>query len=263
MDLGLKGKSIIVTAASKGLGKATALEYAREGAHVLIASRDETQLQQTVEEIKQESENPNIQYIVCDVKKPTDIQQMVQAAVDWNGTVDVLINNAGGPPAGTFDQFSDEDWQHAFELNLLSVIRSVREVLPYMKKQGHGHIVTIASSSIKQSLDNLLLSNVFRPGILGLAKSLSQELSQYNIFINTVGPGMIKTDRIIDINKQKAKETGTTLEEMMGQAEQTIPIGRLGEPDEFAKAVVFLGSNANTYITGQALIVDGGLVKAL
>lgn len=263
MDLKLRNKSVIVTAASKGLGKASAMEFAKEGAHVLIASRNEEELQKTTDEIKQKSDNPHVRYIVCDVKDQEQVKQMVQTAVDWNGTVDVLVNNAGGPPAGTFDQFSDDDWQHAFELNLLSVVRTTREVLPYMKKQKSGHIVTIASSSFKQSLDNLLLSNTFRPGIVGLAKSLSQELAPHNILINTVGPGIIKTDRIIDLNKIRAENEQVAFDEIENSIEQSIPMKRLGQPEEFAKAIVFLGSGANTYITGQSLLVDGGLVKAL
>ncbi|WP_226037105.1 SDR family oxidoreductase [Aquibacillus saliphilus] len=263
MELHLDGKSVIVTAASKGLGKATAIEYAKEGAHVLISSRDEQELIKTVEEIKSKTGNTKIDFAVCDVTSSEQIKEMVKKCVDINGTVDVLVNNAGGPPAGTFDQFSDQDWQRAFELNLLSFIRIIREVLPYMKKQKRGHIVNIASSSIKQSLDNLLLSNTFRPGIVGLAKSLSQELSVDNILINTVGPGTIETDRIIDLNRIQSEKSNQTFEQLHSKIEQSIPMGRLGQPEEFAKAIVFFGSGANTYITGQSLIVDGGLVKAL
>ncbi|WP_077624734.1 SDR family oxidoreductase [Sediminibacillus massiliensis] len=263
MDLKLKGKSVIVMAASKGLGKASAMEFAREGARVLISSRSEEELAKTAEEIKKETGNNQVEYIVCDVKKAEDIQNMVQKAVDWNGTVDVLINNAGGPPAGTFEDFDDEAWQHAFELNLLSFIRSIRAVLPYMKKQKKGHIVNIASSSIKQSLNNLLLSNTLRPGIAGLSKSLSQELAPDNIMINTIGPGRIETDRIMELNRKKAEEQGVSVDQIKSLTEQEIPAGRSGDPAEFAKTIVFFGSGANTYITGQSLVVDGGLVKAL
>ncbi|MDC3416103.1 SDR family oxidoreductase [Aquibacillus salsiterrae] len=263
MDLHVKGKSVVVTAASKGLGRACALEYAKEGARVLISSRNQTEVEHAAEAIRKESGNQQIKAVVCDVRSAKQVKDMVQTALDWNGTVDVLINNAGGPPAGTFDQFSDEDWQNAFELNLLSFIRTIRAVLPTMKQQKSGHIVNIASSSIKQTLDNLLLSNTFRPGIVGLAKSLSQELAAENILINTVGPGIIETDRIVDLNKTNAQKTGLSLDEVKLQLEQSIPIKRMGQPDEFAKAILFLGSGANTYITGQSFIVDGGLIKAL
>ncbi|WP_163538865.1 SDR family oxidoreductase [Gracilibacillus sp. YIM 98692] len=261
MDLGLKGKSVIVTAASKGLGKACALTYAQEGAHVLIASRDEKQLVQAVTDIKQASGNDHIHHVVCDVRKEKDIQNMVEKAVEKNGKVDVLVNNTGGPPAGSFSDFADSDWQNAFELLLLNVIRTVRGVMPVMKEQQFGRIVNITSSSMKQALDNLLLSNTFRPAIVGLSKSLAQELAPSNILINSVGPGTIQTDRILELFEKRADTK--SVEEQVKEAGSHIPIGRIGTPEEFAKAIVFFGSPANTYITGQTLIVDGGSVKAL
>lgn len=263
MDLHLEGKSVVVTAASKGLGKAIALEFAREKAHVLISSRDESALKDAMNEIKQETGNEQVDYAVCDMKKEADIRDVINKAVSWNGTVDVLINNAGGPPAGDFMSMSDEDWYHAFELNLLSFVRTIRAAVPHMKKQQSGHIVNLASSSIKQSIDHLVLSNTMRPGIVGLAKTLSQELSEDNILVNTVGPGTIKTDRIQELNKIKAEKEQVSAEEISRKAEESIPMHRFGKPGEFAKAVVFLASGANTYITGQSLIVDGGQVKAL
>lgn len=263
MELDLKGKSVIVTAASNGLGKAIATEFAREGANVLISSRTEESLQKVVREIKQETDNEQIDYVVCDMKNPNQINQLVEKAVLWNGTVDVLINNAGGPPSGSFMDMSDDDWYHAFELNLLSFVRTIRAVVPIMQKQNRGHIVNLASSSIKQSLDDLVLSNTMRPGIVGLAKTLAQELSADNILVNTVGPGTIETDRIVELNKAKAKKQHISTEIAMEKEEQTIPMKRFGQPEEFAKAIVFLASGANTYITGQSLIVDGGQVKAL
>ncbi|MEC5422992.1 SDR family oxidoreductase [Virgibacillus sp. C22-A2] len=263
MDLYLKGKSVIVTAASKGLGKATAMEFAREGAHVLISSRNAETLNSTVETIKQETGNNNIGYITCNMKNTDEITAMVEKAVSLNGTVDVLINNAGGPPAGSFLDMTDEDWYHAFELNLLSFIRTTRAVIPYMKKHGGGHIVNLASSSIKQSLDHLVLSNTMRPGIVGLAKTLAQEVSNDNILVNTVGPGIIKTDRIMELNQIRAEQKNVSIETLTKDAEEKIPMKRYGRPDEFAKAIVFLASGANTYITGQSLVVDGGLIKAL
>ncbi|WP_164667957.1 SDR family oxidoreductase [Virgibacillus doumboii] len=263
MDLQLKGKSVIVTAASKGLGRAVAAEFAREGAHVLISSRDEAALNATVEDIKKETGNEHVGYTVCDMKRAEDIKVMVDHAASANGSVDVLVNNAGGPSAGKFMDMSDDDWYQAFELNLLSFIRTSREVIPHMKKQGGGRIVNLASSSIKQSLDNLVLSNTMRPGIVGLAKSIAREHGQDNILVNTVGPGTIETDRIVDLNQKRADAQGVPVEKVAEEAVKQIPMNRLGEPAEFAKAIVFLASGANTYITGQSLIVDGGQVKAL
>ncbi|MCA0971388.1 SDR family oxidoreductase [Halobacillus litoralis] len=263
MDLQLEGKSVVVLASSKGLGKAIAEEFAREGANVLLSSRSEEELKNAQSEIRENTGNQNVTYQVCDVTNQDHIKALMQKAVDLNGGVDVLINNAGGPPAGTFDQFSDEDWHNAFELNLLSFIRSIREAVPSMKKQGSGRILNIASSSIKQTLDNLILSNTFRAGIVGLSKSLSQELAGDNILINTVGPGRIATDRVASLDEKRAGKLGISPEELKENTEKSIPMGRYGEPEEFAKAVVFLASGANTYLTGQSLVIDGGLVKAL
>lgn len=183
--------------------------------------------------------------------------------MDWTNKVDVLINNSGGPPAGNFFDVDDEDWEYAFHLNLLSVVRMIREVVPIMKKQQRGHIVNLTSSSMKQSLDQLILSNTMRPGVLGLTKSLAQELGAYNILINAVGPGIIKTERITELNKARAKATGESISDIEQQTIAQIPMQRLGTPEEFAKTIVFLASSANSYITGQSLIIDGGQLKAL
>ncbi|MBM7633009.1 SDR family oxidoreductase [Geomicrobium sediminis] len=263
MDLNLTNKTVIVMAASQGLGKATALEFAKEGANVVISSRNEEELQRAVEHIQEAAPSASVMYKVCDITKGDDIKNLVQSAADQYGTVDVLINNAGGPPAGGFDKFSDEQWQNAFELNLLSFVRAIREVLPHMRKQGGGHILNFASSSIKQTLDNLLLSNTFRAGIVGLAKSLSQELAEDNILINTLGPGRIATGRVESLDKIKADKVGLSYDQVKENSEKSIPMGRYGQPEEFAKQAVFLCSGANTYVTGQSLLVDGGLVKAL
>ncbi|UOQ48325.1 SDR family oxidoreductase [Gracilibacillus caseinilyticus] len=252
MDLRVRGKKVLVLAASKGLGKACATAYAEEGAHVFIASRNAEQLRQTAKEIFSVTHNPNIETVVCDVTNGKDIEKMVQEI----GCIDIVINNTGGPPAGKFADFDDTDWQQAFESLLMSVVRTVRAVTPHMKEQQFGRIVTITSSSMKQALDGLLLSNTFRPAIVGLSKSLSQELAGDNILINSVGPGTMDTDRIRAVYDQEEEDSVKKIGEM-------IPIGRIGRPAEFAKAVLFLGSAANTYITGQTLVVDGGAMKSL
>jgi|SRR5699024_1016367 len=263
MDFHLEGKSIIVTAASQGLGKAIAEEFANEGASVFISSRDAGALEKTAEEIKMKTKNERVSFIPCDMKKEEDISNLIETAVKENGTIDGLVNNTGGPPAGSFMEMSDDDWYHAFELNLLSYVRTIRAAVPYMQKQKYGRIINIASSSIKESIDNLVLSNTMRPGIVGLAKTLSQELSEDNILINTVGPGTIQTERIHHLNQLRAERQNVAIEQIQEEGEAGIPIKRYGEPHEFAKPVVFLGSGANTYITGQTMIVDGGSVKAL
>jgi 3-oxoacyl-[acyl-carrier protein] reductase len=261
MELGLKDKSVLVIASSKGLGKASALEFAKEGAKVMLASRNLDELSLAANEIERETGNkPNVQ--VCDVTNAEDIKNLVKETAVLHGSVDVLVNNAGGPPAGSFDVFDDDKWQYAFELNLLSFVRAIREVLPYMRKQGGGRIVNIASSSIKEPVDGLILSNTFRTGIVGLSKSLSKELASDQILINTVGPGRIATDRVAELDQLRAEQLNLSYEEGKKQMEQVIPIGRYGTPSEFAKVIVFLGSFTNTYVTGQALVVDGGATKA-
>ncbi|UOF90684.1 SDR family oxidoreductase [Fodinisporobacter ferrooxydans] len=262
MDLGLKGKSVLVSAASKGLGKATALEYAREGAIVTIASRNFEQLQQTAEEIKRITG----QAVTCaemDITRAEDVENAVSTAVSAGGGLDVLVYNAGGPPAGMFDQFDDAQWQKAFELNLLSAVRMIRASLPHMRAKGAGRIITLTSSSIKQPINGLILSNTIRTGVYGLTKSLAAELANDQILVNTVAPGRIETDRILELDAFSANRQGISVEELQSQSFRQIPVGRYGTPEEFARAVVFLGSFANTYITGQALLVDGGMVKGL
>lgn len=264
MDLLLKGKSVVVTGASQGLGKAIAEKYAEEGASVIISSRDEGKLQKAAAAIRSKTKNEDVQYAVCDAKNENQIKDLIQKAVAQHGTVDVLINNAGGPPAGQFMEFDDEAWYQAFEQNLLSVVRMTRQVIPYMKaNEAGGRIVNITSSSIKQSIDHLILSNTMRPGVHGLTNSLAQEFAGDNILVNTVGPGKIATDRMKSLIDTKVEATGLSAEEIKEKEIEAIPMGRLGDPEEFANAVLFLGSFANTYVTGQALIVDGASVKAL
>jgi 3-oxoacyl-[acyl-carrier protein] reductase len=261
MDIGLKGKSVIVLASSKGLGRACAELYVKEGAQVLLSSRNEVELENTVAEIE-EATGVRPPYITCDICKPDDIKRLIETATALHGGIDVLINNAGGPPAGGFDAFEDADWQGAFELNLLSFIRAIRAVLPLMRERGAGRIVNIASSSIKEPVEGLILSNTFRTAIVGLSKSLAKELGGENILINTVGPGRIATDRVAALDHIRAAKLGLEYEEAKDQLTAAIPLGRYGTPDEFARTIVFLGSYANTYVTGQSLVVDGGATKA-
>lgn len=262
MDLGLKDKGVIVMASSSGLGKAVACEFAREQAKVMLFSPFEEQLKEAQRDIKAETGNePEI--FVGDITRAEDIKQLVATTVEKFGGVYALINNTGGPPAGTFDAFDDEAWQKAYELTLLSYVRAVREVLPHMRAAGGGRILCSTSSSIKAVLDNLILSNTFRSGVVGLAKTLSQELGKDGILVNVIAPGRIGTARIDQLDKMRADKTGISVEELQQNTFKTIPLGRYGEPVEYGKLSAFLCSEANTYITGQSVLVDGGLVKAL
>jgi 3-oxoacyl-[acyl-carrier protein] reductase len=262
VDLGLNGKVAVVAASSKGLGRATAARLAAEGASVVVSSRDEAALAKTASEIREET-GSRVGHCVADLTKAEDIEKLVSRAVELFGGVDVLVTNSGGPPAGTFDEFGDEDWRYAFDLNLMSMIRLIRAALPRMRERGGGRIVCVASSSIKQPLENLILSNTFRTAMAGLAKSLATELAPDGILINTLGPGRIGTDRVAQMDEARAGSSGVPVEEVRRRAEALIPLGRYGTPEEFATVAAFLASPANTYVTGQAFLVDGGLVKAL
>ncbi|MBD8840577.1 MULTISPECIES: SDR family oxidoreductase [Paenibacillus] len=262
MDMGLQGKKALVLASSRGLGKAVAAQLAAEGADVMLASRSEEKLAAVKQELLALGGGGRVEYCATDVTRKEDIEALIGKTAELFGQIDILVNNSGGPPSGSFESLTDEDWERAFELNVLSYVRLIRGALPYMKERG-GHIVNIASTSVKQPIPGLVLSNTFRTGVFGLAKTLSQELAPYGILINTVAPGRIATDRIRELDAARAEQNGISEEEVSDQFRKEIPLGRYGQPEEFAKAVVFLLSGANTYITGTSLIVDGGMVRAL
>lgn len=261
MDLNLKGKVALIVASSQGLGKAIAVELIKEGANVMLTSRDAEKLAAVKEELDQLGPG-KAAYYSADITNVENIKSLVQNTHENFGKIDVLVNNAGGPPGGMFEQFSDEDWQKAFELNLLSYIRIIREVLPDLKEEG-GRIINLASSSIKTPIPGLILSNTFRTGIVGLTKTLAEELAPYKVLVNTVAPGRIATDRVAFLDDLKAKKTGQTREQVEEQSKKQIPLGRYGTPEEFGKVVAFLVSDASTYITGSSILVDGGLIKSI
>jgi 3-oxoacyl-[acyl-carrier protein] reductase len=263
MNLGLNGKVAIVLAASKGLGRASAAALAAEGTRVTIGARNKQILAQAAQEIQQES-GSQVLAVPTDVTKPGDIETIVAATVQEFGRLDILVNNAGGPPPGTFEAFGDGEWQAAFELNLLSAVRLVRQVLPHMRKTGSGRIINIVSTSVKQPLDGLLLSNAIRSGVVGLAKTLSTELAPDNITVNNVCPGRILTDRVRQIYGVREKiQQGMSEEEALKGVAKDIPMGRLGTPAELGALVAFLASQQAAYITGTTIQVDGGLVRSL
>lgn len=263
MDLGINEKVVIVMASSKGLGKATALEFAKEGATVIISSRNQQALDKAAAEIKKATGNQQVFSQVCDISQEQDIEKLVKFVADQFGRIDVLINNTGGPKAGGFDAIEDADWYKAFDQNLLSYIRTSRAVLPYMKEQQFGRIINISSSSVKEVIDGLILSNTLRAGMVGFAKTLAREVAGDNILVNTVGPGRISTDRVAELDQIAADKQGVPIEQIIEKSKSGIPAGRYGEPEEFAKVIVFLASAANSYVTGQSLVVEGGSLKAL
>lgn len=261
MNESFHGKTALVLASSQGLGKAVAEKLAEGGARVMLASRSGSKLEEVKQQLKG-SEEGRVDYAVCDLTNPKDIEALVAKTVEKFSTIDILVNNAGGPPAGEFEDMADEQWQQAFELNLLSYIRAIREALPHLKKQG-GKIINIASSSIKEPISGLILSNTFRTGIVGLSKTLAEELAPYNILVNTVAPGRIATDRLKYLDEMNAARQGVSIEQLDEQVKKKIPLGRYGQPEEFANVVAFLASDANTYMTGSSFLVDGGMVRSI
>lgn len=259
MDLGLRGKTAIVAAASKGLGRAVAAALAQEGANVAIFSRDTTSIQAAASAIERSArDGAQVLALTADVLDPDYADRVVQATVDRFSTVHVLYNNAGGPRPGVFDQLADEDWEHAFRLNLLSAIRLTRACLPYMRRQGWGRVITGTSSSVKQPIDTLMLSNSIRSATTAWSKTLSDQVARDGITVNTLAPGRINTERIVQLDADTAQRTGQTLEEVSREKLAAIPMGRYGEPEEFGAAAAFLASEPARYITGQTLLVDGG-----
>jgi 3-oxoacyl-[acyl-carrier protein] reductase len=261
MNLGLIGKTAIVLASSRGLGKASALALSGEGANVVISGRDELALKETAKEIEKKGQG-EVLAVVCDVTKFNDIKNLVTKTVKKFGRIDILVNNAGGPPQGTFETTSDEQWQKAFELNLMSAVRTIRLVIPYMKKQKHGRIINMTGLSVKQPIPNLILSNSIRAGVVGMAKTLSNELAVENITVNNIITGHFLTDRLRQLHKidEKIKQ-GLTEEEAWADSINKIPMKRLGKPEEYGALVAFLASEQAAYITGASIQIDGGLSR--
>lgn len=262
MDLQLTGKVALVTAASKGLGRAAAEAIAAEGAAVAIASRSRENVEAAAEEIRSRT-GATVLPLVGDVTDGDTCRELVERTVSELGRLDALVTNAGGPPGGAFMDLDDSAWEHSFQLTLMSVVRLVRAAVPHMERVGGGRIVNIGSSSIKQPIPFLTLSNVFRPGVYALFKQLSAELAPKNILLNTVSPGRIGTERVHSLDEAAAQRQGKTVEDIRRAAEAQIPLGRYGKPEELGRVVAFLVSGANTYVTGQHVLVDGGMVRAL
>ena len=257
MDLGLHGKVAMVAASSKGLGYGVARALAQEGALVSIGARTEAEVFDAADALIEETEAevlPN----VLDMADPDSITRWVENTIDAFGGVDKLVVNAGGPPAGKFDDFADSDWQAAFELTLMSSVRLIRAALPSMREAGGGSILVITSVSVKEPIDFLLLSNVMRSGVTSLAKSLSIQLAPENIRVNNLMPGRIDTDRVQSLDTLNATARALSVEDIKTANELGIPLGRYGTIEEFGKFGAFLLSDAASYITGQTIAVDGG-----
>ncbi len=261
MDLGLKDKVALVAASSKGLGRASALALAREGARVTMCARTEADLEAAAEEIRSET-GADVLAIPADLNGAEGIRSVVAATVERFGGLDVLVNNSGGPPMGGFADFTDDDWRKAFDTVMLSFVRFVREVTPHMRERRWGRIVGIQSSSVKQPVQNIDLSNGIRPGVAGLMKALMPDLAKDGITINLVLPGTFLTPRIHPALANRSEEVDRMVQEQLAPLAATIPMGRLGEPIELGNLVAFLASEQASYITGAVYQVDGGSIRS-
>lgn len=265
MDLGLRGKTVLVAAASKGLGRAIAEEFAREGAKVAMCSRDEAAIASAAEDIARKTHG-DVLPIAADVSTREGCEAFVQTATAKYRSLDILIVNAGGPPPGRFDDLDDAAWQKAFDLTLMSAVRLTRLALPHMRAQKGGSIVYSTSTSVRQPSQylSLILSNALRAGVQGTMKTLATDLAKEGIRVNAVQPGRIATDRLIQLDTDTARRQGTTADEVRKRYEETvIPMGRYGRPEEFAAAVAFVASPRASYITGVSLQVDGGMLMSM
>ncbi len=262
MDTGLKGKVALITAGSKGIGKAIAQLLSEEGCYISICSRTKENLLATSKEIKGKSDI-DVFWSVCDIDKPKDIENTCNAVLDQFGKVDILVNNCGGPRAGVFSSINDSDWEKAFEQVLMSAVKFTRFVLPKMIQNEWGRIINITSVSVKQPIDNLILSNSLRAGVTGFAKSLSNEIAKHNITVNNIAPGLTLTNRLYELAVLEAREKGVSHEDVLIDMAKRIPINRLASPEEIAAAAVFLASKQAGYITGNTIQVDGGYTKGI
>lgn len=253
MELGLKNKVAFIAASSQGLGKSVALELAQEGAKIIICGRNKDTLDKTKQEIEKQT-NGEVLAVVGDLSIPVEREQMIKSALQAYSVINILVTNSGGPPTGKFEEFKQEHWDKTYNELLVSAVGLVNGFLPGMKEQRWGRIITITSMAVKQPVNNLILSNSIRASVVGLMKTLSNELAMYNITVNNVMPGYTQTERL----KKLIEKNPLTV-----SAKNEIPLGRFGKPEEFAAAVAFFASERASYITGVSLAVDGGWIRGL
>ena len=262
MDLGIKGKTAVVCGASRGLGRACANVLASEGVNLVLCSRNFENIFNAARSVS-ETFGVETVPIAADISLPESPEKVALEAVKKFGGIDILINNTGGPPPGTFDDIGDESWEKAFNLTLMSAVRMTRAVLPYMKANRWGRIINLTSISVKQPIQNLLLSNSLRSSVIGMAKTLSQEVGHHNILVNNIATGNFDTERLKSVFSVRAKARNISEEQVLKEAESSIPLGRLGKPEELAWLVTFLASERASYITGATIQVDGGLCAGI
>ena len=262
MDLGLRGRVALVTAGSRGLGRAIAEELAAEGTSLVICARGADQLEKTRAEIAGMVKTPVVA-VQADVSKPEDVNGVLHKTFDVFQRIDILVTNAGGPPAGPFESHSAETWESAYRLTLGSVLNLCRGVLPGMKERRWGRILNVTSIAAKQPVENLILSNSLRAAVTGFARTLANEVAPWGITVNNILPGYTRTQRVEDLAAATAKASGASPEAVRAKWENQIPVGRLGEPREFAALAAFLASDRASYITAQSIAADGGWIRSL
>lgn len=262
MDFGLANKVVLVSASSQGIGRAIAESFARERAKVVMCARNEGPLQEAAAKIRQAT-NAEVLALPCDLTSAESIENLVFEAGKQMGPIEVVVNNAGGPPEGGYFQLTDDDWWEGFQLNFMSMVMMLRNVAPGMKAREWGRIINVASVSARQPIEGMLVSNAVRAGVLGFSKSVSQEFAPYGITVNTVLPGFTETQRLAELAKERAGFKKVTPQEIVKGWQDQIPMGRLGKPMETAALVTFLASQQAGYITGQAIAVDGGWTKGV
>jgi 3-oxoacyl-[acyl-carrier protein] reductase len=262
MDFGLKGKTVLVTASSSGIGKAVAELFAAEGCNVAICSRNDKALSIAAADIENKYKVHPFWH-VCDLNKKEDIETTVNAVVKEYSSIDILVNNCGGPVPGFLKDLTEQNWQDAFEQVLLSVVKFCNLIVPGMIEKKWGRVINLTSLTVKQPIDNLMLSNSLRTGIIGFAKSLSNEVAKYNITVNNIATGYTLTNRLYELASERAKRKGITQEQVFTEMVNNVPMNRLASPEEIASVVVFLASNQVGYLTGNTIHVDGGAVKGL
>ncbi|MGK2962445.1 MAG: SDR family oxidoreductase [Gemmatimonadaceae bacterium] len=262
MDLGIAGRVAFVAAASKGLGRAIAEELAAEGAELAICARGRDALAETANAIGR-AHGREVLALPGDVSVPEVVDELVESAIKRFGRIDILVTNAGGPPSGKFDTLTPDMWQSAVDLTLKSVVNLVRAVLPGMKERGYGRIINVTSIAVKQPVDGLMLSNSVRAAVTGFARTLASEVAPLGITVNNILPGYTRTERVEQLSAAAAAREGISREAALARWESEIPMGRLGDPAEFAAVAAFLASARASYVTGQSIAVDGGWVKSL
>jgi 3-oxoacyl-[acyl-carrier protein] reductase len=262
MDLELTGRAAAVAAASRGLGRAVARALAAEGCDVALCGRDAARIREAADSIARETGRRTLP-VVADVGVSEDCRRFVDEAARAFGRLDVLVTNTGGPRPGGFDGVLDADWEAAYRVTLANVVSLVREAVPHMRRGRWGRIVNVTSLSAKQPIDGLVLSNAFRAAVVGLAKTLANELGKDGILVNNVCPGYTRTDRLDELARVRAKAAGTTPDRIVEGLAQAVPLGRIAEPEEFAAVVCFLCSERASYVTGATIPIDGGAVRSL